>query len=228
MARFADEFRGATQRGINPPQVPDFPRPLSPRPLRPPTPQRRSYGRGFLGTFMNLARQVIPSTRKELERRLRSKLEIEREFEDEGTGARAGASGGTFRDSVINTSPQPSLVGDPKIVLGSPDNLTPSLIGDNIVPYDVANSAQQDIAARQAPPFRRSEEAQKLVAGRNLQVPNVPISRPEAPKGSASKIAKGFTQTALQDLMPEDVEAADEAKKGRLVFDTSTGKWRKV
>lgn len=225
MARFTDEFRGINPPGVNPGMERFNPR------LRPPTPQRRSFGRGFLGTFMKLAKQVIPSTRKELERRLRSKLEIEREFEDEETGARAGASGGTFRDSVINASPrppQPNLAGDPMIVLGSSDNLTPSLIGDNVVPYDVASSAQQDKFAQQAPPFRRSEEAQKLVAGRNLQVPGATINRPESPKGSALKLAKGFTQSALQDLMPEEVETADEAKKGRLVFDTSTGKWKKV
>lgn len=232
MARFADEFRG-----INPPPGQPGAPPIQPpeswqsrRRFPSPTPRKRNYGRGFLGTFMKLAKQVIPSTRRELERRLRSKLEIEREFEDEGIGmeAKGLGGGGTFRDSVTNATPQPSLVGDPMIVLGSPDNLTPSLIGNNIVPYDVANSAQQQAFAQQAPPFRRSEEAQKLVAGRNLQVPDIQIDRPKAPKGSASKVAKGFTQAALQNLMPEEVEATDEAKKGQLVFDTSTGKWKKV
>ncbi len=209
---FNDELR----RGI-PVGIPPNPGMVRPPRFRQPKPQRSSGGRGFLATFMKLAKQVVPSTRKELERRLESKLDIEREDEeiradgDRGTGALAGG-GRSFRDTISNVQrpQQPSLVGDPMIVLGSPDNLTPSLIGNNIVPYETAASAEQAIKAQGAFPFRRSKEAHALVAGRNPQVFDVP-NRPSGIKPQKKVVG-------LSDL---------ENKKGKLVFNEETGKFEK-
>ena len=206
--------RGGGNIGL-PVELPNRP-PVHPfrKPFIPPKPQGGG-GRGFLATFMKLAKQVIPSTRKELERRLESKLDIEREDEEMRAGGSGGAgslaSGGrSFGDRITNAPQQPNLVGDPMIVLGSPDNLTPSLIGNNIVPYETAASAEQNIKAQRASPFRRSKEAQALVAGRNPQVFEVP-NRPSGIKPQKKVVG-------LSDL---------ENKKGKLVFNEETGKFEK-
>ncbi len=229
--------RGGGNIGL-PVERPNRP-PVNPfqKPFVPP-PQRRAGGRGFLATFMKLAKQVIPSTRRELERRLQSKLAIEGQAEEGGAGlpASIGSSGGTFGDRITNAKPYMNIPppGDPMIVPGSWDNLTPSLIGDNIVPYKTAMSAEQNYFANRAPAFRRSKEAHELVKGRNLQIPTADIPRPSSPKTSA----RGFTSSALEDLLPEGVKSIDRTKRmkrgrpnkedieeGGLVFDTTTGKW---
>ncbi len=208
--------RGGGNIGL-PVELPNRP-PVHPfrKQFTPPKPQGGG-GRGFLATFMKLAKQVIPSTRKELERRLESKLDIEREDEEiragGGGGAGSLASGGrSFGNMITYASQQPNLVGDPMIVLGSPDNLTPSLIGNNIVPYETAASAEQAIKAQRASPFRRSEEAQELVSGRNPQVRDIP-NRPSGIK--PQKKVVGLSDT-LED------------KKGKLVFNKETGKWERA